>query len=355
MAQAMAPTATTDCDILMRVFLNANGLAPAARQLVVEGLPHAIRVNHGKPHVFQSRFIAIVADMLSELSRDTEQKQGTHKATLELLEKQVEEVQAEYAAAKKAMEDATLQAQEMAEQLKDCEEATKSTQVEHEQILQEKNLVDEHQNELETLKVALTSTLEGPFLLLMEGQYDAGHIEIALEAVGTLLKKIGTEPALVAAAAKALGNKPAARGEFDLLTLSCVKQTLETEMNKIDTLIADHQPKCHSVTAEQLGLWALLDHERARKTEAQASLAKMELSLKSAQDVCTNAQKECTARSEAVSHKLCEHVIMDNMAKELVWAREAVARLAAFCYEAADTSTADTVETLDVSMAAATA
>jgi len=355
MAQAMAPTATTDCDILMRVFLHADGVAPAARQLVVEGLPHALRVNHGEPHAFQSQFIAIVADMLSELSRDTEQKQGTHKATLELLEKQVEEVKAAYAAAKKAMGDATLQAQEMAEQLKDCEEATKLTQVEHEQVLQEKNLVDEHQNELETLKVALTSTFEGPFQLLMDGQCDAGHIEIALEAVGTLLKKIGTEPALVAAAAKALGNKPAARGEFDLLTLSCVKQILETEMNKIDTLIADHQPKWHSVMAEQLGLWALLDHERARAQDVCTSARTVELSLKSAQDVCTSAQKESLARSEAVSHKLCEQVIMDNMARELVSARETVARLAAFCYEAADTSTADTVETLDVSMAAATA
>merc|ERR1711933_79986 len=177
-----------------------------------------------------------------------------------------------------------------------------------------------------------------------------GHIE-ALQAVKTFLKNIHTEPALVAAAAKALANKPDARGEFDLFTLSSVKETLETEMNNINTLISEHQPRYESVTAEQLGLWALLDHERDRKAKAQASLAEMELSLKSAQEVCTSAQKEFAARSEAVSEKVCEHVVVDNMAKELVSAREAAARLAAFCYEAADSSTAGTADTSDVTMA----
>jgi len=356
MAQPMAPTAETDCDVLMKLFLNADGLTPADRQMMIQGLPHAIRVKDGKPHDFQSRFIAIVTDMLNSLSRDTEQKQGDVNANLEMFQKQVEEGKAAHAAATKVMEDATLQAQEMAAKVKDCEEAAKLTQFEHEQVLQEKIQVDERHNALETMKAEGTSTLEGPFQLLLEGQCDdSGHVESALEAVQTFLNKIGTEAALVAAAARALANKPAARGEFDLFTLSSVKQTVETEMSKVNALIADHQSKYDSVTAEQLGLWALLDHEREQKTAAQASLTKAELSLQSAQDLCTSTQKEYTARSEAVSRLLCQQVVVDNMAKELVSAHEAAARLAAFCYETADTSLADTVETADVSMAPATA
>jgi len=355
MAQAMAPTATTDCEILMRLFLNAEGLAPSAKQVMIEGLPHAIRVNDGKPHPFQSQFIGIVTDLLNELSRDTEPKLRAHTNSLEVLEKQVEEGKAAYDAAMMAMEDVNRQTQEMSAHLKECEEAIKVTQVEHEQSLLEKNEVDETKNALEISKAKATSILEGPFQLLLEGQCgEAGHKE-ALNAVKVFLKNLRTEPALIAAAAKALANKPADRGEFDLFTLASVKQTIETEIDKNNTLISDRESRYESVTAEQLGLWALLDHERDRKTKAQASLAEMELSLKSAQDLCTSAHKELAARSEAVSQKLCERVLVDNMAKDLVSAREAVARLAAFCYETADTSTADTAEALDVSMAAATA
>jgi len=355
MAQAMAPTATTDCDLLMRVFLNADWLAPAASKVMIEGLPHAIQVNRGKPHPFQSRFISIVADMLGELSRDTEQKQGSHKTQLELLEKQVEESRAAHTAAMKAKEDATRQAHEMATQLKEWAEATQLTQAEHQQALHEKTKVDKRQTELESSKEYATSTLDGPFRLLLEGQHDeVAPIKTALEDVKTFLRGMGTEPALVAAAVRALGNKPADRGEFDSFTVSCVKDAFETEVSKINTLIADHQSKYESVTAEQLGLWALLDHERARNTAAQASLAEMELSLKAALDLCTSSQQEITARSENFSQKICEKVIVDNVVKELVSANEAVARLAAFSYEAADTSKTDTTETLDVPMAATT-
>mmetsp|Transcript_17984 Transcript_17984/g.35178 ORF Transcript_17984/g.35178 Transcript_17984/m.35178 type:complete len:334 (+) Transcript_17984:54-1055(+) len=333
MAQEMAPTATADCDVLMRLFLNADGLTPAVRQLMIEGLPHAIRVNNGKPHVLQSRFITIVADMLREMSRDTDQKLGAHKTQLELLEKHVEEGTAANDAAMKAMEDATRQTQELATQLKEREEATQLTQLEHEQALREKALVDERQAELEMSKADATSTLDGPFQLLVEGQSDEpGHIKTALETIKGLLKRIGTEPALVAAAGSALGNKPAARGEFDVFTIECVKQTLEMEVSKISALIADHQAKYESVTAEQLGLWALLDHERARQAAAQASHAEMELHLATAQSLHTSTQQELTARSNAVSQKVCEHVVVDQMAKELGCAHEAVVRLAAFCY-----------------------
>merc|ERR1740123_56733 len=109
---------------------------------MIEGLPHAIRVNNGKPHALQSQFITIVADMLREMSRDTDQKLGAYKTQLELLEKHVEEATAANDAAMKAMEDATRQTQELATQLKEREEATQLTQLEHEQALREKAFVD---------------------------------------------------------------------------------------------------------------------------------------------------------------------------------------------------------------------
>jgi len=211
--------------------------------------------------------------------------------------------------------------------------------------------------------------------LLLAGKCEEEEpIAAAVKAVDTFLRRVETEPALVAAAVRALEVKPDSRRDFDALTISCVKQTLETQLNKVNTLIDDHQPKYRSVAAEQLGLWALLDEEKGRVAAARGVLVDMEVSLTTAKQLYSNAGKEVKAKSDAINQQLCEQVILDDMVREIAGAHAAVARLADFNYEAITpmdvveesvvaaapdaslpgTSAADTAVSVDVSMAATT-
>jgi len=340
-------------------------LTPAARQMMIDGLPFATRESNGKLHPFQSQFLAIVNDTLVELKQDAERRQGEHKNKLELLEKQVEESRAAREEAMKNVENTTQLVQEKASELKECEQISQEIEKEHEQMLKIKNEEDERRAELDTSKVEVTSILEGPFHLLLEGKCGEGEpITVAVKAVDTFLRHIGTEPALVAAAVRALAVTPASRRDFDALTISCVKQTLETRLNEANTLLDDHQSKYRSVAAEQLGLWALLDQEKSHVAAARAVLVDAEVSLVKAQDLWSSAGKEVKAKSDAVSQQLCERVILDDMVKEIAGATEAAARLAAFNYEAItlaavapdasvpNASAADIAGSMDVSMAA---
>jgi hypothetical protein len=360
--------------MLMRVFLNADGLNRETRQMVIDGLPPAIRASSGKLHPFQSQYLAIVNEMLVELSQDAERRQHEHKGKLDLLKNQVEERMAANEAAVKKIEDAKRLVQEKTSELKECEKTTQEIEKEHEQMLDIRTKEEERRAELDTCKAEVTSILEGPFQLLLEGECEGEPLAMAVKAVDAFLKRIGTEPALVAAAVRALAVKPDSRRDFDVLTISHVKQTLETQLNKVNTLIDDYQPKYRSVAAEQLGLWALLDEEKSILAAAKAALVDAEVSLMTAQELCSSAGKEVKARSDAVSQQLCEQVIVDDLVKEIAGAHGAAARLAAFDYEAItpmevveesvaaaapdasapDTSAVDTAGSVDVSMAATT-
>jgi len=331
----MVATASGDCEMLMRVFLNADGLTHAARQMVINGLPPATRVSGGKLHPFQSQFLTIVKDTLVDLTRDAERRQVEHEDKLELLKKQMEEGTVAREAVGKDVEKATQLVQEKTNALIEIEKLTREIEYEHEQLLKSKIEEDERRTELDTSKGEVTSILEGPFQLLLQGECgEAKDITAAVGAVETFLKRIGTEPTLVAAAVRALAVKPDSRRDFDALTISCIKQTLETQLNKVSTLIDDHHSKHRSVAAEQLGLWALLDEEKSRVTAARAELVDVEVVQSTAKTLCSNAEKEMKARKDAINQQLCEKVIVDDMVREIAGAHAAVARLADFNYEA---------------------
>mmetsp|Transcript_103652 Transcript_103652/g.200851 ORF Transcript_103652/g.200851 Transcript_103652/m.200851 type:complete len:366 (+) Transcript_103652:47-1144(+) len=356
----MVATAAADCETLMRVFLNADGLTRAARQMMIDGLPPATRVGTDKLHPLQGQFLAIAKETLDELKQDAERRQSEHEGKSESLTKQSEECKAAREAATTKVEEAKVLVQEKTKELKECEKVTDEIEKEHEEVLKQKVEEDERRAELDTSKAAVTSILEGPFQLLLEGKCDEDKSITSLEV---FLKQIHAEPTLIAAAVRALVVKPDSRREFDVLTISCVKQALETQLNKVNAMIDDHQFKHRSVTAEQLGLWALLDQEKARVAAARASLVDVEISLMTAQELCNNAEKEVKAKSDAASQQLCEKVIVDDMIREIAGAHEAAARLAAFNYEtvrlaaapdasAPETATADAAGSVDVSMAA---
>lgn len=319
--------------MLMRVFLNADGLTRAARQMVIDGLPHATRASGGELHPLQGQFLAIVNDMLVKLSQDADRRQGEHKSKLDLLKNQVEEGTAANEAAVKKVEDAKRLVQEKTNEMKECEKTTQEIAKEHEAMLGMKCQEEERRAELDTNKAEVTSILEGPFQSLIEGECEGEPLALAVKAVVAFLNRIGTEPALVAAAVRALAVKSDSRRDFDALTFSHVKQTLETQLKKVNTLIDDHQPQYRSVAAEQLGLWALLDEEKAGLAAAKAALVDAEVGLMTAQELCSSAAKEVKAKSDAVSQQLCEQVILEDMVTEIAGANGAAARLAAFNYE----------------------
>jgi len=374
-AQVMAPTAAIDCETVMRVFLNSDTLPKPARQMMIDGLPPATRASGGTLHPFQSQFLASVKDTLVEVNEDAARRQGEHKDKFELMQKEVDVAKAAHEAAEKKVVDATQLMQAKKSELQELEKTTAEIEKEHEVMLKVKTEEDERRAELDISKAEVTSILEGPFQGLLEGTCDEGEpVAKAVEDVEAFMKKIQAEPVLIAAAVRALAVKPDSRGEFDSLTIPCVKQALDTHLDKVNTLIDEHHSKHRSVSAEQLGLWALLDQEKYRVSGARGALVDAEIGLTSAQDECSNACKEVTAKSDAVSMQRVTLVVLDDLVKEIISAQEAVARLAVLDYTAgtsmevdegsaaatgADasaptTSAAETAGSEDVSMAAAT-
>lgn len=340
--------ALKDAEIVMKVLIDDECLPPGARQMLVEGLPHAIKVHSEKRHLFQEQFIFVLREALLDISKAAEARQAESRAAVENSKKYVEEGATGHQEAISAYEAAAALVTEKMQEHAKCEAAAHVTRQEHEQLLLAKNNVDERQSELYTLKAEVSSILDGNLHMLLDAGCDNESVlDSTLDAVQQYLKNIDAEPALIAAATRALRCKPESRHAFDKLTVSSVLEVLNAEASRIDALIMQHQPEQDDVTAEQLGLWALCDRESDQEKAASAALADAEMNKKTAAALRDGYLADISVRESAVSKRLCEQVIAEEKFKQVSNALEAVERLVAFSYDAK----ADTVGSVDVSMA----
>lgn len=355
----MADEALKDAEVAMKVLIDDECLPSVARQMLVEGLPHAIKVHGEKRHSFQEQFMLVLRDALLEISKAAEARLAESRAAVETSKANVEEGATAHQEAISAYEAAAALVTEKIQEHTKCEAAANVTRQEHEKLLLAKHSVDERQSELHTLKAEVSSILDGNFRMLLDvGCEDESVLDSTLDAVQQYLKKIDAEPALIAAAMRALRCKPESRHAFDNLTVSSVLEVLNAEASRIDLLIMQHQPEQDDVTAEHLGLWALCDRESDQEKAASAALADAEMNKKAAAALRDSSLADISVRENSVSKRLCEQVIAEEKVKHVSHALEAVERLVAFSYDAkvdtvgsVDVPMADTTGSVDVQMA----
>lgn len=346
----MAGSAVKDAETAMKALIDDDCLPAAARQMLLEGLPHAVKVPGDKRHSFQEQFVLVFREALLEISKAAKVSRAASEAAVEASKAKVEEALTAHREAISGYEAAESVVTERIREHAACSAAANLTRFEHERVLRIQTKADERHGELHTLKAEVSSILEGNLRTVLDvGSEDESVLDSTVDAVQQYLRKLGAEPALVAAAMGALRCKPESRQAFDKLTASSLEEVLRAEASRIDVLLMQHQPEQEQVSAEQVGLWALLDRESQREQAASLALADAELSKKLAAAARDGTLADISVKEAEVSQRLCEQVLAEERVKELGHALEAVERLVAFSYEAE--AKADAAGPADVPMA----
>lgn len=337
----MAYTAQADVDAVVRLLLESD-LQPATRQMLVDGLPHAISSKSGQRHALQEQFVTLARATLQELQRGAAEKRGALREAIEAAEVHAEEGKTAEEAAGKGEEAAEAAVREKSERHAERQAALAYTRKQLKEAEAARDRTLKAWNQLEGQKSEVSFLIEGPLRMLREGGWeDEESRDSACDSVLQCLAQATAEPSLLAAAKAALACRPEKRTEFDLMTVTCVTEVLQEKANGLEQQMQANKLEKDDVVAEALGLMALASREGEEESSAHTDLLLARAAVQESIATRKEATAELKTRNQAVSQKLASQVLEEERAKLIDATLEAAERLVAFAYGPAAGEAAD--------------
>lgn len=274
-----------------------------ARQMFVEGLPHAFASDSpsSPAHDYQARFITLIESALQDARRFVAEKLATRQQQVEAEQTILQAEQASCSEATIAAEAALEVSAEAERRQKQTGRDTQDFEREHKEVERESVKVRKALDSLLEEKAKVAFVLEASFRMLAEGGWEDEEAKAAaIAAVVSYLEDSGAEKVLVAAASEALGTKTESRKRFDKVTVQHVGEVLEEKARAIDAKVEQATPAAEEANAELLGAWALADVAREDMARAEEAGSAAEAASKAARKTLQEAQISVRAHEAAL-------------------------------------------------------
>jgi len=299
------------------------------KNMLLEGLPHALSRVGGVPHAHQVRFLSIVHDALVDARRYAQDR-------LTACEGRVDSAQAELCEREharddcvEALKDARADAAEKKLSLGMAERAEADDEEEHRNAKRKRQDLAEELSSLQQQREELVVGLGGPLQLLTDGTWqDEKARDSAVMTVLVYLGKMKAENTLFAASPHALNKYPKNRGAFDLAVVDAITGIMNEKVELLDGRLNEIRSNLlgqADVTA--LTTLAMLDLDRAKTADQRAALADSEASVESAVAACGIAESRLSEQFAEVAARKSEQVPASEKVQQLDETLELVSRL----------------------------
>jgi len=316
----MAMTKSADLSLVLK---SLDGM-----HMLVAALPHAAEGEPAERHSFQTEVFAMAKDALSRWQTsaaeeivitiashaEEEIKVNTLKEQARMIIAAEEEAVADVKAKTDALAAARSEIALASKQHSDVEVLKK----------QESTLFSQRKESRDSAVFISESMLN---MLKSGGWEDSETQDEAIEAVMTFLTRIDAEPAMVAAVPGCFKLKPEARGEFDGVVEEGISTAIASHIERLTDDVAKSSRALDLVTAETLGLWAILDLDRESATIAECDLSSAEDSLTAASAKRVQAGKVVASQDKIVAIKGKMITSQKTTIQELTDTSEALERL----------------------------
>ncbi|CAK0790904.1 unnamed protein product [Prorocentrum cordatum] len=307
--------AASSLDTVSKALLELEGYPYASRQMMVDGLPLALRGGAGRDYC-QAQFIALVRDALRDAQSAALEEKAAHERSIGEERAAAEANEALLGKAASAAEERARVLAEKEELCRQAEQRLDQAQRDYEQM---EGSAGRRQS-LEHLEHSLWEQREVRSLLdrvaaLEEGRWDEDAIGqvLAVEAVvGRLADIVGAGEALAAAARPALRAKREERVQWDNVVLEHVRRALQARSLSVDQQVSAARTGKDHVDAEHLGLWALADVARDQAAFAADACSR----ARAAVEAANSARDEAEKRTEAQKLRVKEALEASGLASE---------------------------------------
>jgi len=172
------------------------------------------------------------------------------------------------------------------------------------------------------------SILDGTLSMLRDGGWgDAEDCEDYVSAVKDFLEGVSAEKTLIAAFPPALRLRPEQRRPFDKFIEQGVIDVVTAELKKLEGIVASGAEHEEHVTAEALGLWAILDLAKAAKSKTELDLTEACDGLKDASRKHSNALEAVEKQNEVVAEREVDEEVLRKKIEKFDIALETLERL----------------------------
>jgi len=248
---------------------------PSAREMLLEGLPHAFG---GERHSYQVEYAKLLRKCL-EGERDLRlELQQKHTSAAGEIKTQLEGSQTDLAKAEEKVKSALAVVEENATALSIKQVRSKEEEKEHSVAKADKETALLQREKLEREKAEVDSVANGSLQMLLNGSWDdKDACDDFISAVFEYLKSMSCEAPLLASLPKALAQKPADRRLFDEVVFKEVVRIIGAKVTTVTSAIEKDDEEIQDVKATHLGAWAIWDvacedelaavtsHEQARE------------------------------------------------------------------------------------------
>ncbi|CAK0890126.1 unnamed protein product, partial [Prorocentrum cordatum] len=292
-----------DCERIAKALVDYDDYPADVRQMLIESLPHAMRA---RPlHAHQVRLLGIANDALGDYRGQLSGLLTSSEAQCELAEAEERGRQAARHGAASAEAQAEATAGAAKALLEDAVAEVTRTEHQLEQAEQMMQVAAEEVAELQRAREAIVRVSDGPFRLLMRGEWAGKEdLERAFAAVQQHFENYNAEEALLAAAGIALRQRPSERTRFDEITLSSLEETLSGHLGSCEARLAE-KPEFQA-ESKRLAASALLGVVVQRQQEQFAASKAAHDAHAEASAARRAAEVELAAASAAVAAARCE-------------------------------------------------
>lgn len=282
---------------------------PSAREMLLEGLPHAFG---GERHPYQVEYAKLLRKCL-EGERDLRlEMQQKHTTAAGEIKTQLEGSQTDLASGEEKVQAALAGVEETAAALSIKQVASKEEEKEYLVAKADKETALLQREKLEREKAEVDSVANGSLQMLLNGSWeDKDACDDFVSAVFEYLKSMNCEAPLLASLPKALAQKPADRRLFDEVVFKEVVRIIGAKVTIVTSAIEKDEEEFKDVNATHLGAWAIwdvaCDDERASVTshEQAREILQVTKSDKSALEA-TIAEQSSLFEKAALEQALAE-------------------------------------------------
>lgn len=322
----MAPMG--DVAIISQAIQNLVSLPDAARNMLLQALPHACEGIAEHKDEMQKRFLTLIGSNVQQ-SKSACMEEGAKcqeamAATTMRLEQCQEAVKAAaegvcaadaiVTARTEERDAARATAQKSAQQHSNAEVKAQRSFSAWQQLRDDFQLAEE-----------AGSAARG----LAEGSFEQGEVVACVAQLEAFLAGSRAEQVLIVAAKVALALAVESRSSFDKMTVQHVVEVVEAQHVARRQAVADIEQQEAELKAETLGIWAIMEVDGEAEQDACSSLAEAEAARWAAQKALDRANKEETAAQKTICEHNIQIVLLEVSSKQADDALEAIDRVIA--------------------------
>jgi hypothetical protein len=289
---------TPDCQQVLVVLQDVSDVLAA-------GLPHALGAGAGQRHAYQEAVLDMAVEALRSGRHNAEEAKNEATAALEAERLKLQECTAhvDVVGSEQAAAEKTLADKQAAHD--SAVKAVEADQVNLTQAEVVKGMIVKGMGERRSKRDRAASILDGTLSVLRGGGWgDAETCEDCISVVKEFLEGFSAESTLIAAFPGALRLQPEQRRPFDTMIEQAVIDVVTAELKKLEGEVNTGIAEEEHVSAEALGLWAILDIAKSTAADTERELAEASECLKEASSILSGAHEAVKTQNNLVARRV---------------------------------------------------